>query len=66
MPKMKTKSSAAKRYKVTGNGKIKVKKPGLRHFMAKKSSQFKSDKRKQGYVAACDQGLVRDTLPYSF
>jgi large subunit ribosomal protein L35 len=30
MPKMKTKSSAKKRFKVTATGKVKVKKAGLR------------------------------------
>ncbi|MFW5769550.1 MAG: 50S ribosomal protein L35, partial [Spirochaetota bacterium] len=36
MPKMKTKKSAAKRYSITGTGKIKYKKQGSRHILTKK------------------------------
>ncbi|MDD4763013.1 MAG: 50S ribosomal protein L35, partial [Sphaerochaetaceae bacterium] len=33
MPKMKTRKSAAKRFKVTGSGKVRYKKMGLRHIL---------------------------------
>ena len=33
MPKMKTRKSASKRYKVTGSGKVAYKKMGLRHML---------------------------------
>ena len=36
MPKMKTRKSAAKRFKKTGSGKIKHNKTGARHFMSRK------------------------------
>ena len=36
MPKMKTKKSAAKRFKVTGSGKISYNKSGNRHLSTKK------------------------------
>ena len=39
MPKMKTKKSAAKRYKITGSGKISYSKGGNSHFGVRKSSK---------------------------
>ena len=39
MPKMKTKKSAAKRFKVTGSGKISYNKSGNRHLSTKKKSK---------------------------
>ncbi len=41
MPKMKTNSSAKKRFKVTGSGKIKRKKAFKRHILTKKSKDRK-------------------------
>ena len=39
MPKMKTKSSAKKRFKFTANGKIKHGQAGKRHGMIKRSNE---------------------------
>ena len=41
MPKMKTKSSAKKRYKLTGTGKIKRKHAFKNHILTKKSKKRK-------------------------
>lgn len=65
MPKMKTKRAAAKRYKVTASGKIKVKKAGLRHILTKQSSNTKRGLRKAGYVAASDYKLAKNCIPYA-
>ena len=46
MPKMKTKKSAAKRFKVTGAGKISYNKSGNRHLSTKKSPKRKRRLRK--------------------
>ncbi|MCB1419337.1 MAG: 50S ribosomal protein L35, partial [Notoacmeibacter sp.] len=40
MPKMKTKSAAKKRFKITGTGKVKVAAAGKRHGMIKRSNKF--------------------------
>ena len=45
MPKMKTRKSASKRYRVTGSGKVAYKKMGLRHILTKKSSKRKMNLR---------------------
>ncbi len=40
MPKNKTHSGAKKRFRVTGTGKIRRQKPGMRHNLEKKSSKM--------------------------
>ena len=40
MPKMKTKSSVKKRFKITATGKVKVQQAGKRHGMIKRSNNF--------------------------
>ena len=46
MPKMKTKRSAAKRFRVTGSGKLVHNKSGNRHFGVRKSPKRKRRLRK--------------------
>ena len=40
MPKNKTHSGASKRFRVTGSGKIRRQKAGMRHNLEKKSSRL--------------------------
>jgi len=40
MPKMKTKSSAKKRFRVTGSGKVKMGQAGKQHGMRKRSNKM--------------------------
>lgn len=65
MPKMKTKRAAAKRFKLTASGKIKIKKANLRHILTKKSTSLKRDKRKTGYVHKSDEYQIMRMLPYA-
>ena len=65
MPKMKTRKSAAKRYSVTGSGKIKYKKQGLRHILTKKSPKRKRALRKTGILSPEETKKARKLLPYS-
>ena len=46
---MKTNKSFTKRMRVTKNGKIVVRKPGLNHFNAKASRSSKMDKKKRSF-----------------
>lgn len=46
MPKMKSHSGAKKRFKTTGNGKVKRKKAGKAHLLTKKTSKRKRQLRK--------------------
>jgi large subunit ribosomal protein L35 len=41
MPKIKTKSGAKKRFAVTGTGKVKAKRPGMRHLLEHKTKSRK-------------------------
>lgn len=66
MPKMKTRKSAAKRLRVTKNGKVKYKKQGLRHILTKKSTKTKRNLRKAGILSDSEQKRVQKLLPYSF
>lgn len=56
MTKPKTRKSVAKRFKVTGTGKLKRAKPGRRHILTKKSSKRKRRLKKATLV---DKGQVK-------
>jgi large subunit ribosomal protein L35 len=45
MPKMKTKSAAKKRFKITATGKVMAAAAGKRHGMVKRSNKFIRDAR---------------------
>lgn len=62
MPKMKTKRGAAKRFKLTGTGKVKAKRAGLRHILTGKSKAAKRTLRKPGIVAKADTAAVKKML----
>ena len=64
MPKMKTRKSAAKRFKKTATGKIRYKKQGLRHILTKKGAKRKRNLRKMGLLSAPEEKRARDLLPY--
>ena len=65
MPKMKTRKSAAKRYKVTGTGKVKYKKQGLRHILTKKSTKRKRALRHAGILSVAEAKKAKVLLPYN-
>ncbi|MEO8117585.1 MAG: 50S ribosomal protein L35 [Bacteroidota bacterium] len=62
MPKVKTNSSAKKRFKVTGTGKIAYQKAFKRHILTKKSKKRKRNLNKQGLVAAPNRDFVMRLL----
>lgn len=65
MPKMKTRKAAAKRYKVTGTGKVMIKKQGLRHILTKKSSKRKMNLRHAGVLSDVEAKRAKSMLPYA-
>ena len=65
MPKMKTRSAVAKRFKVTGTGKVRYKKQGLRHILTKKSSKRKGNLRAPGLLSDVEAKRVKSLLPYT-
>ena len=65
MPKMKSKKSAAKRFKVRPGGTIKRGQAFKRHILTKKSTQRKRKLRGITNVHDSDMRRVRSMLPYS-
>ncbi len=59
MPKLKTYKAAAKRFKVTGTGKILRMKQGRSHLKRKKSKRSRRAMRKYHRVAKADRKKVR-------
>jgi len=58
MPKVKTNSSAKKRFKVTGTGEITFQKAFKRHILTKKSTKRKRAMRKKGLVHGTNKDFV--------
>jgi len=64
MPKMKTKSSAKKRFKITANGMVKAQAAGKRHGMIKRSKKFIRDARGTMVLSNADaKKVVAQYLP---
>ncbi len=59
MPKMKTKSSAKKRFKITGSGKIKRKHAFKSHILTKKSKKRKLALTHDGLVHKADENNIK-------
>ena len=64
MPKMKTRRGAAKRFTVTGSGKVKRGKAFKRHQLSCKTRKQKRNLRHATSVAAVDSRNVRRLIPY--
>jgi len=65
MPKMKSNSGAAKRFKRTGTGAFKCKQAHLRHILTKKTTKRKRQLRKASLIHASDMKSATRMLPYS-
>jgi large subunit ribosomal protein L35 len=64
MPKMKTNRAAAKRFKVTGSGRIRRPKLGGQHGMIGKSRKRRRRDRDNDMVHPAMEGRVKILLPY--
>lgn len=62
MPKLRTCRSAAKRFKVTGGGRIKRHRPYASHLLGRKSRKRKRGLRQDRLVAGVDERRVRRLL----
>ena len=66
MPKMKTNSSAKKRFSLTGKGKVKCGQAGKRHGMVKRSNKFIRQARGTTTLHPSDaKTVVRNFMPNS-
>lgn len=64
MPKMKTNRAAAKRFTLTGTGRVRRPSGGASHFMAGKNSRRLRRLRKNGMVAKALEKRVQQLFPY--
>jgi large subunit ribosomal protein L35 len=64
MPKIKTRRGAAKRFKVTGSGKVQRKRAYLRHILSTKTRKQKRRLRQSTLVAATDVRAIKRLIPY--
>ena len=65
MPKMKTKASAKKRFKVTGSGKVVSAQAGKRHGMIKRTTKFIRNARGTTVLCEADAKIVKGFMPYA-
>jgi large subunit ribosomal protein L35 len=64
VPKLKTNRSAAKRFRVTGSGKIKRNKGFKRHILSSKNKKRKRHLRQATTVSAVESKNIRQLIPY--
>jgi large subunit ribosomal protein L35 len=64
MPKIKTNSGAAKRFKKTGSGKIKRSQAFTSHILTSKTRKRKRNLRKNSLVHPADQKNIAKLIPY--
>lgn len=64
MPKMKTKSSAKGRFKVTATGKVLRAQANKRHNMRKRSKRQLRNNRGTTVMCAADSAIVLSYMPY--
>jgi large subunit ribosomal protein L35 len=64
MPKIKTHRGAAKRFSVTGTGKIKRNKANSSHILTPKTTKRKRNLRKSTILDQTNEKAVRKLIPY--
>lgn len=64
MPKMKTKSSVKKRFKLTATGKVRAGQAGKQHGMIKRTNKQIRDLRGTTILKDCDARIVKKFMPY--
>ena len=64
MPKLKTKSSAKKRFRLTASGKVKMGQAGKRHGMIKRTTKFVRDASGAMLLCDSDAKIVKKYMPY--
>ncbi|MDX9745211.1 MAG: 50S ribosomal protein L35 [Syntrophales bacterium] len=64
MPKLKTHRGAAKRFSITGSGKVKMRKAGSSHILTSKTAKRKRKLRKSVILDASDVRGIKKLIPY--
>ena len=66
MPKLKTKSSAKKRFKITAKGKVVMAQSGKRHGMIKRTNSQIRKQRGTTIMSKQDSKIVKSYMPVSY
>ncbi|MBT5765867.1 50S ribosomal protein L35 [Emcibacteraceae bacterium] len=64
MPKLKTKSSVKKRFKLTASGKVKSSQAGKQHGMIKRTNKQIRNQRGTTILSDQDARIVKKFMPY--
>ncbi len=64
MPKLKTHRGAAKRFSITGTGKVKRSKAYASHILTKKTTKRKRNLRKSTILSKRDTKEIKTLIPY--
>ena len=64
MPKMKTKSSTKKRFRLTGTGKVRANVAYKRHMLSNKTKKMKRKARGTMILSDADARIVKSYMPY--
>jgi large subunit ribosomal protein L35 len=64
MPKLKTHRGAAKRFKITANGKVKRSKAFASHILTKKTTKRKRALRRGALVESANLKEIKRLIPY--
>ncbi|MEE9317022.1 MAG: 50S ribosomal protein L35 [Rhodospirillales bacterium] len=64
MPKLKTKSSTKRRFRLTGTGKVRANFAFKRHMLSKKSQKMKRKARGTMILSDADARIVKSYMPY--
>jgi len=64
MPKLKTKSGAKKRFKLTATGKIKAGVAGKRHRLISHNSKYIRQNRGTKVMSESDSKIIKTYIPY--
>jgi large subunit ribosomal protein L35 len=64
MPKLKTKSGAKKRFKITASGKVKAGVAGKRHRLISHSAKYIRQNRGTKVMADADAKTIKAWMPY--
>ena len=65
MPKLKTKSGAKKRFKISSRGKVIFTQAGKRHGMIKRTKKFIRQARGTSVLSDADARIVKKFMPYA-
>ncbi len=63
MPKMKTNKSVAKRFRLTGKGRLRRRRANKSHILTKKTPKRKRRLAQPALVAKSDEGRIKRMLP---